>query len=340
MSVMISVATSPRIGVFFPGALGDFICFLPTLEALRRCAPVDLFARSEFSPLAPPQVKVRSLECFPVRRLFAPGASADARLRGFFVTYRTIYSWTGSGQKEFVDQVADVSRGRAHVFPFRPASNKLHQTDYYWSCLNGRREKPPLPIVPLEPDAVAWIVKYWAKHALEGKAVLVFGTGSGAREKNWPTDFYLRVADWWQQRTEGEVIVLVGPVEEERRGWEIFLRRFTVARGLNLAQVAALLARGALYLGNDSGITHLAAAVGTRTVALFGPSNMQQWAPRGARVTVLSRRVDCSPCETVAMKNCPHRKCLSQFYPHAVIAELERLPEIASLTRGGSGITV
>jgi len=87
-----SEITSSRICVLFPGALGDFICFLPALEVLARRSQADLFARIEFAGLVPPQVKVRSLECFEVSRLFAPRTTSDERLRDFFGSYTGIYS--------------------------------------------------------------------------------------------------------------------------------------------------------------------------------------------------------------------------------------------------------
>jgi ADP-heptose:LPS heptosyltransferase len=329
-----------RIGVLFPGALGDFICFLPALETLRQNPEVDVFARTEFRDLAPPRVKIHSLESFEVRRLFAPGATADERLAIFFGSYAAIYSWTGSGQKEFVDQLIAICRGRARIYPFRAGDGTLHQSDYYLSCLDERSKYSRAPAVVLRPNAVAWSKDYRLKHSMDGKAVLILAPGSGAREKNWPASFYHAVSDWWRQRTRGAVVVLIGPVEEERGGLGLLADRSIVASGLTLGQAAALLAQSDVYLGNDSGITHLAAAVGVRTVALFGPSDLDQWAPRGDKVTAISRNVDCSPCEIPVMKGCPHRKCLTEFYPVDVIEELERLPEVAALTRGGVGITV
>jgi ADP-heptose:LPS heptosyltransferase len=341
MNALVDLAAPPpKVCVLFPGALGDFICFLPTLEILKQNAEVDFFARPEFSELVSPPVRVRSLDCFEVRQLFVPGAARDDALYSFFGSYAAIFSWTGERERQFVNQLIHVSGGRAHFYPFRAADGKLHQTDYYLACLNNTCSSPGGPAIVLQPEAVAWIENYWRERALDGKALLVSAPGSGAREKNWPADFYLTVADWWRHRAQGAVVILLGPVEEERGGLDLLLNRFPVAQNLSLGQVAALLARSHLYLGNDSGITHLAAAVGVRTIALFGPSDAHQWAPRGDRVTILRRNVDCSPCAISVMKACPHRKCLTGLYPEDVIEKLERLPDIANLTRGGVGITV
>jgi ADP-heptose:LPS heptosyltransferase len=333
-------ANSRKICVLFPGALGDFICFLPALEILWHAAPVELLARTEFADLLPAAVRVNSLERFEVRRLFAPGATKETRLQIFFGAYHSIFSWMGSRQREFVAQLASLSQERARVFPFQSSHRRMHQTDYYLSCLDALSNNPAAPTVPLQEPAAAWIGDYWVRQSLDGKAVLVLAPGSGAREKNWPIAFYRTLADWWRHRTQGAVIVLVGPVEEEREGFDALLPYSIVARHLTLAQVAALLARIDLYVGNDSGMTHLSAAVGVRTVALFGPSDVRQWAPRGEKVSVLSRNVTCSPCLPAVMKDCSPRQCLTGFTPEEVIREIEKLPEIATLTRGGVGIRV
>jgi ADP-heptose:LPS heptosyltransferase len=94
---------------------------------------------------------------------------------------------------------------------------------------------------------------------------------------------------------------------------------------LNLEKLAALLARSDLYLGNDSGVSHLAAALGVITAVLFGPSNVPRWAPRGKNVTVLTQNTACSPCTVSTMKSCAHRKCLTTLEPEYVIRKLAEL---------------
>ena len=113
-----------------------------------------------------------------------------------------------------------------------------------------------------------------------------------------------------------------------------------MVRGLSLSQVAALIARGHVYLGNDSGVSHVAAATGVRSVVLFGPSAAEQWAPRGRKVEILSRNIECSPCSERLMKNCWHRSCLTAFESKEVIRFLARLPEVLTLTRTRPGIKV
>lgn len=332
----------PRVCVLFPGALGDFVCFLPALHQLADSIAVDLFARAEYAAIVTPAVTVRSLERYELRQLFTDDGAADPRVQQFFSGYAAIYSWFASQQPVFVEQIQKASHQRTRIFPFRPDNLTIHQADYYLSCLASKREEPQTlePLVALRADALLWCDAFFCSHRLAGAPVLVMAPGSGAREKNWPEAHYLKVTQWWRQQFVGKVVVVVGPVEAERRGFEHLLPSCTVASGLDLAQLAALLAHCDVYIGNDSGVSHLAAAVAARTVAIFGPADERQWAPRGPRVSILRRQIACSPCGDGVMKRCPHLSCLAELTSAEVIHELRKLPEITNLTRFEVGIRV
>lgn len=320
-----SASISEKILVVFPGALGDFICFLPALERLAMGTEADLFARAEYADLLPPPIRARSLERYEIRRLFIPGAEGEERLKRFFACYSHIYSWLGSGQRDFVENLQLLAGGAARIFPFRPSGSRIHMADYFLSCLGIGTPRGAPPDIPIRPDAIDWCRRFWRQNGLEGKKALVLAPGSGAQEKNWPAEFYAMVAEWWEQEYDGKAVVVLGPVEEERARDRNPRGRAVVIRGLDLARLAALISRCDFYLGNDSGVTHLAAALGVETVALFGPTDPLQWAPYGRRVTVITRNVDCSPCSSSAMKSCPHHKCLTALTPASVTSGLEEL---------------
>jgi len=330
----------PRTCVLFPGTLGDFICFLPALRRLAGSSAVDVLARSEFAAIAPPGVSVHSLERPEVRQLFIEDGAAYQGVSQFFSAYTAIYSWFGSQQAVFVDQLQIAAQGRAQIFPFRPDKFTIHQADYYLSCLNRKVPKGAQPLVELSADALLWCDNFYPRTGIDSEPFLIMASGSGARAKNWPEAHYLQVAHWWREQFGGKVVVVVGPVEAERRGFEHLSAHCHVASGLDLAQLAALLARCDVYVGNDSGVSHLAAAVGARTVVIFGPSDERQWTPLGPRVSILRRQIACSPCGDTVMELCLHRACLAELYPAEVIQELRKLPEIANLTSLGSGIRV
>jgi ADP-heptose:LPS heptosyltransferase len=245
----------------------------------------------------------------------------------FFNAYNAVYSWTGLAHQDFVTSLQSVTRGRARIFPFRPRDGGRHQADYYFCCLHEPTCNTPPPAVSRRPEAIAWRAEFWQKHSLADKNVLVVGPGSGARAKNWPEHHFCAVADWWRVCMQGAVVVLLGPVEKERGGFSEIGARGLIVRNVDLAQAVALLDVGSLYLGNDSGITHLAAATGIPAVALFGPSDPCQWAPRGHRVTVLSRHEECLHSDPIVRDDSMTHRCLAGIEPSAVIATLQSLLE-------------
>ena len=325
--------------VLFPGALGDFICFLPTLDRIAGNCKVDLLARSEYSDIAPCSVRTQSLERFEVRRLFVPEASANTRVKNFFDNYAQVYSWTGNGQATFEQQLKLVCTGSVDVFPFRPRDRRTHQTDHYLSCLSCNQSSP-VPPVMVRREFTRWSDEFWRIHELQNRPVLALAPGSGARQKNWPAASFQSVAQWWHRTMRGAVLVVLGPVEDERGGYECLLHDAEVVHGQRLGHVAALLSKCDVYVGNDSGITHLAGAVGVSTLSLFGPSDPRQWAPRGRDVHILAAHDDGSSCSDQQVENCRERHSLSALKPAQVIQKIEESLVSSSLTGANPRIRV
>lgn len=148
--------------------------------------------------------------------------------------------------------------------------------------------------------------------------VLAVAPGSGNLEKNWPLAHYYQVARALSWEAGLKVVWLAGPAEE---GLLPYIEGLAVAQdqmvwvNQPLKRVARLLARAEVYLGGDSGLTHLAAAAGARRVlALFGPTDPRVWAPLGENVTVLTPPGGVGPGASLA-----------DLTPAAIMAELPRL---------------
>ena len=118
---------------------------------------------------------------------------------------------------------------------------------------------------------------------------VVIHPGSGGAHKCWHLDNFLAVARMLAK--EGvESVFLLGPAEAERFSESAIAEIRTAGKlltNLSLAEVLGVLGCSRGYIGNDSGITHLAAAVGIRTVAVFGPTDPAIYAPLGPAVTIL-----------------------------------------------------
>jgi len=140
--------------------------------------------------------------------------------------------------------------------------------------------------------------------------------GSGSALKNWPLPRFVEVAQRLHEDGLG-ILWILGPAEDGT-GLPDGAR---VCRSPDLTMLACTLARCALYVGNDSGVTHLAAAVGCPTVAIFGPSDAAVWTPHGARVRVVRSstcEVACHLTKTHRAATCD-RRCLTDVSVDKVV---------------------
>jgi hypothetical protein len=128
------------------------------------------------------------------------------------------------------------------------------------------------------------VVDEW-RQRLGGHGFLAVHPGSGSRQKNWPGQ---RFAELAEALAPGRPLLVVeGPADTDAVGPLQSCAAAVFARGLPLRTLGAILAEASLYVGNDSGVSHLAAACGARTLALFGPTDATVWAPAGPRVRVV-----------------------------------------------------
>ena len=142
-------------------------------------------------------------------------------------------------------------------------------------------------VVPSDDDVRAAAKVVAAAGLSPGGLHAVVHAGASARGRVW--EGLPETAAWVEERLRLPVLVNIGPVEADRglgAGWPSSMR--TVGP-LEAGTLAGLLAGAAVYVGGDTGPTHVAAAVGTATVAVFGPeSDVHLWGPRGRRVTTVT----------------------------------------------------
>lgn len=117
--------------------------------------------------------------------------------------------------------------------------------------------------------------------------------------KAWPVERFAELSDRLSD-TYGCRMLIGGAEQDRRTGEAIYARArsapILLAGRTDLRQFAAILKRCTLFIGHDTGAMHIAAAVGTPIVALFGPSDPAEWAPRGRHVSILYKGLDCRPC--------------------------------------------
>jgi hypothetical protein len=235
--------------------------FIVSLPAIEHLNTSELWVREAVVPLAAMLWKAQSIAATGLDLMGIEGVEPPGGLLQRLSQFDEIHSWYGSNHPEFRQAVRDLP------FRFYPAlpdeAGAQHAADFYAAQ------------VGMPAGAVPMISVKTARH---GRAV-VHPFASGAR-KQWPLEDFRAVAEMLDAEW------CAGP-EPGRLRYE------------RLDKLAEWLAGASVYIGNDSGIAHLAAAVGTPCVVLFGPTNPVVWAPRGPAVRVLSPMSQITPEDVV-----------------------------------------
>lgn len=169
----------------------------------------------------------------------------------------------------------------------------------------------------------------------EGMPLVAIHPGSGeySLARRWPPDHFAQVADGLIERCGIQVALLGGQDEVElTQSVASLMRHEAINLGGKTAipVLAGLLRLSRLFLGNDSGVMHLASAVGTPVVAIFGPSNPAAWGPWGENHEVVQIALECSPCiyrrfQLGKIGGCEKPRCIEEISPEMVLAAAERL---------------
>ncbi|HPJ98672.1 MAG TPA: glycosyltransferase family 9 protein [Candidatus Hydrogenedentes bacterium] len=258
----------PRILVVHTGGIGDFLLCCPSIQRMARDAAVELLGRPERLALALDAglvERIHDLEAAGFDSLFA---TPSAAIRALLSRFDAAVVWMRDDDGALKRAIQSCGLTDVRTFPgLPPQSWARHAAEYYLHCLGFETSalfRLTLPSVDAPLD-------------------VVIHPGSGGKAKNWPFERFLRLSEALRARGR-EAHWCVGPAEE---GISLPKDAKVVCEA-SLAALARRLAAARDYVGNDSGITHLAAACGTRTTAVFGVTDPRVWAPRGEEVQVVS----------------------------------------------------
>lgn len=251
--------------VFHHGALGDSLLLHPLLASLT--GPVTLVTRGSLARLAArllPGVCPADLDAPPWSALFAPGGGDPGPLQ----QAGAILSFISDGRDAWADNVRRLAPRARILFvdPRPPADWTGHVTQWH----RGQLQRQGLSLPPAPPGL--------ARGPAAGPVVI--HPGSGGLAKCWPAERFRELARRLGDQTE--VRLIRGEAECDR---DLFPEADSL---MSLEALEQALRGASLYVGNDSGPTHLAARLGVPTVALFGPTDPRVWRPVGPRVIVLA----------------------------------------------------
>jgi hypothetical protein len=240
-----------------PGAIGDTILAFPALRRL--CAEyTEIWVRSDIVPLIDFADRVRAISSTGIDLLGLADVVPPKQLIQELGSFDEVVTWYGANRSEFREELQRIARSVRFLGALPPDGAGKHAADYFLEQAGGAGTAAPRIEVATAPAAAGHVVLH---------------PFSGGARKNWPFPRFEALAK--QLTTLGY-----------RVEWAACPDR---VRFENLRDLAEWLAGARCFVGNDSGITHLAAAVGVPVVALFGPTDPAVWAPRGRVVQIIRK---------------------------------------------------
>lgn len=315
-----------RVLVVRPGGIGDAVLLLPALRALRQAAPgspVDVLCESRNAPV----FELSGLADRVLRADAAPFATLRALRRGRYAAvldteqfhhFSAVFAARTRAPLRVGFNVAPARLGLyTHTVPYDLQGPEDAQFGCIFAAALGvpSIELPPragsIPSDRLPPPPDGLPERFVALHP-----------GGSAPCKRWAPDRFAAIARGLRERT-GMPCVLVGS-QADRAAAAAVARETGVSDfcgHLDLASTASVLARAGLLVGPDSGIAHLAVAVGARAVVLFGPSDPLKWGPPPNRGIILREPLPCSPCSMFGYtKPCRSRACMTAISADRVLS--------------------
>lgn len=297
-----------------PGSIGDCMLTLPLAEFMKDClglGGVDILGHTEYIGILPGRTCVdgiRSIDLVDLHRLFAESKGFDLADRDALINVFSDYAWIvtflGEPDSDFEQNLiftANCSHSAEVITLLMKPSEKLsgHITDFY---IEQFIAQSGLSLDPWRVRKGKGLIKATKADINRGRELLeeinvdfseklvVIQPGSGGLHKCCHLDNFLAVAK--ELVSSGiEVIFLLGPAELEQFSDATIKKIRSVANcltDLSLTGVLGLLSCADGFVGNDSGITHFAGALGVRTLAVFGPTNPDVYRPIGPSVTVFA----------------------------------------------------
>lgn len=276
-----------QILVIRGGAIGDFILTLPVLTALRR-----QFPQARIEVLGYPHIvqlalaggladAVRSIEAAALAGFFARGGKLDESLRDYFDSFALIISYLYDPDRIFQENLGRCSRAQFVAGPHRPDEvESLHATQVLL--------RPLEQLAIYDADPIPRLSIGLRQPAL---SQLALHPGSGSERKNWPETKWSELLEQLVRVSPLDLLLVGGEAEGgrlQRLAGCLPPNRVRVAQGLPLVELARQLTPCAGFVGHDSGISHLAAALGVPSLVLWGETAAAVWRPRGDHVSVVS----------------------------------------------------
>lgn len=307
-------------------SIGDVVLTLPALQALHDWRP-DLRIHMLVEPLCAPLVEshpaisevivlrtfweaVRSLRQRNLSIAFnmhgGPTSAFLTRLCGAPVRV----CWAERQFSSFYNVQVPIHFPVAGRTEMHTAEHRLQQL--LWA---GLPEKPlQAAKVYVEPHAAEFLRERLAQQGIKpGETYAVLRPGASQTNKRWPVERFAAVAEWLRETHGIASVVNLGPGDApiEDTVKEHFASAGVIIDALDLRGLIALLAGSCFFLGNDTGPTHIAAALGKKCVVIFGASDSRVWSPWKVEYRIVENRFPCGQCPRGGCESPGVSQCIS-----------------------------
>ena len=353
-----------RILVVKLADMGDLLTAIPALRALRESFPqshIDALVTPHSAPILEGSPLVDEVLTFEKHRYDSPVSvvkpsplwgimrlGRDLRSRDYdrlFILHHLTTLWgslkyaglaLSSGAKERIG----LDNGRGWFLTHRVEDigfGGRHEVEYWLKVVGlvgARSENLTLPISEGAVEEAHLLLEGSGRWRQSVPLVAIHpGSGEYSLARRWPPDRFAQVADALMERYGTQVALIGGPDEAGLTQRVASLMRYDpidLGGKTSIPVLAGLLRLCRLFVGNDSGVMHLASAVGTPVVAIFGPSNPLAWGPWGPSHEVVQIELECSPCiyrgfQLGRLEGCDNPECIDRIGPEMVLAAAGRL---------------
>src|SRR5215217_5968516 len=324
-------------------SIGDTVLATPSILALKRFLPnleVDILVEDWVAPLLDSHPHIHKVVVLERGGLVARTRTAR-ELRS--VGYDVVYNLHGGTTATFLTR-ATGARHRVGFATYQYAQLHNHQAPsplLLWGqqkthsveqqlALLGWTGVPvtdrPRTQLGVPPEAARAIHDRLAAAGLADRKIALIHPAAAFATKQWAIENFARIVEYVAERGFAPVAVAA---PHERSVLENLIDESSVhieTFDLSLPEVTALAARSQLFVGNDSGIAHIAAAIGTRCVVVFGSSNIAHWRPwNSAPAEVVFEQMPCQPCHGYFCEKFAQPECILRVPVGRVVAAVDRV---------------
>lgn len=330
------------------GAVGDVVHTLPALHSLRKSFPdafiawvvekkalqvirdnpdideIIIFERKELEKTYKEEGLFAAL-----RFLFQFGKQLKSYNFDIAIDFQTLFKsgiityLSGAKKRVGFDKWRELNKLFTNS---RLKSNKKHTIDKYLDLVESLGASPdsaPVKIYYSKEDD-NYIANFIKAGALEGKKWIAINPGASWTSKLWGSERYAMLCDLLNEASIAHVVIW-GPGEEKIVSdiVEKAKNKPLLAPPTTIKQLACLLEQSALYVGGDTGPMHMAVAMGTPVLGIFGPSDPERNGPYGEGQKVLQSEIECIKCWK---RNCPTSlECMEKVTPVSVIDGIKEI---------------